>query len=53
MIRNDIHAACMATLDRFMEALNEHDALGMDATMHLPHLRLADGKTVSDACVYG
>ncbi|GAB7544437.1 hypothetical protein CS8_041090 [Cupriavidus sp. 8B] len=42
--KEEIHAACMATLDRFMDALNEHDARGMDATMHFPHLRLADGK---------
>jgi hypothetical protein len=39
-----IHAACMSTLDRFMAALNEHDARKMDATMHFPHLRLADGR---------
>ncbi|GAP36733.1 hypothetical protein [Piscinibacter sakaiensis] len=37
------HAACMDVLDRFMAALNAHDAAGMDATMHFPHVRLADG----------
>ncbi|BEU25744.1 nuclear transport factor 2 family protein [Paraburkholderia sp. 22B1P] len=42
--REKIYAACMDTLDRFMSALNEHDAQKMDATMHFPHLRLADGK---------
>ena len=42
--KGEIHAACMETLDRFMAALNEHYAQKMDATMHFPHLRLADGK---------
>lgn len=42
--KEEIHAACMKTLDRFMTALNEYDAQKMDATMHFPHLRLADGK---------
>ncbi|ASL47881.1 hypothetical protein bAD24_III10820 [Burkholderia sp. AD24] len=42
--KEEIHAACMEILDRFMAALNEHDARKMDATMHFPHLRLADGK---------
>jgi hypothetical protein len=34
-------AECMATLDRFMVALNAHDAAAMDAEMHFPHIRLA------------
>lgn len=42
--KEEIHAACIETLDRFMAALNEHNARKMDATMHFPHLRLADGK---------
>ncbi|MFK3740841.1 hypothetical protein [Massilia sp. TN1-12] len=47
---DDIRAACIDVLDRFMEALNRYDAAGMDATMHFPHLRLADGKfTVYEA----
>ena len=37
-------AACMATLDRFMAALNAHDAAAMDAAMHFPHIRVAGGK---------
>lgn len=48
--RDAIHAACMETMDRFMAALNAYDAGQMDATMHFPHLRLADGKfTVYEA----
>jgi hypothetical protein len=42
--KEEIHAACMDVLDRFMSALNQYDADGMDATMHFPHLRLAGGK---------
>jgi hypothetical protein len=37
-------AQCMATLDRFMAALNANDAAAMDAEMHFPHLRLAGGQ---------
>jgi len=44
MDKDAIHAACMETLDRFMAGLNAYDAQRMDATMHFPHLRLADGK---------
>ena len=36
-------AACMATLDRFMAALNAYDAAAMDAAMHFPHVRIAGG----------
>ena len=36
--------ACMATLDRFMAALNAYDAAAMDAAMHFPHVRIAGGK---------
>jgi hypothetical protein len=42
--RDAIHIECMQVLDRFMDALNEHNAQGMDAAMHFPHLRLADGR---------
>jgi len=42
-------AACMATLERFMAALNAYDAGAMDAAMHFPHVRIAGGKvTVYD-----
>lgn len=44
--RHRIHAACMQTLDRFMAALNAHDADAMDAEMHFPHVRLALGTVV-------
>lgn len=39
-------AACLATLDRFMAALNAHDAAAMDAEMHFPHVRLAGGRVI-------
>ena len=39
-------AACIATLDRFMAALNANDAAGMDAAMHFPHIRVANGTVV-------
>ena len=41
-----VHAACMATLDRFMAALNAHDAAAMDAAMHFAHIRIAGGRIV-------
>lgn len=43
-LRDRVHGACMATLDRFMDALNAYDAAGMDREMHFPHVRLADGR---------
>lgn len=49
-LRTRIHAACIPVLDRFMDALNAHDAAAMDALMHFPHVRLAQGKVaVCDA----
>ncbi len=39
-----VQEACMAVLTEFMAALNRHDAAGMDATMHFPHVRHAEGK---------
>ncbi|TXI89289.1 MULTISPECIES: hypothetical protein [unclassified Cupriavidus] len=41
--KTEIDAACRAVLDRFMEALNAHDARAMDACMHFPHVRFAGG----------
>jgi len=42
-------AECLATLQRFMDALNAHDAAAMDAEMHFPHVRIAGGRvTVYD-----
>jgi hypothetical protein len=32
----------METLDRFMAALNEYNAGEMHATLHFPHLRVAN-----------
>ena len=43
---SDRAAICMDLLDRFMAALNAHDAAGMDACMHFPHVRIADGQVV-------
>ena len=49
-VPDEIRAACLATLDRFMDALNAHDAAAMDREMHFPHVRLAGGTvTVYDA----
>ena len=46
----DIETACIAVLDRFMDALNAYDADGMDACMHFPHIRMAENRvTVYDA----
>ena len=42
----EILQACMASLDRWMAALNAYDAKAMDAEMHFPHVRLAGGKLV-------
>jgi hypothetical protein len=46
MITKEIEQACMAGLDRFMTALNAHDARAMDEEMHFPHVRLAEGRLV-------
>lgn len=35
--------AVMSLLDRFMNGLNRHDAAAMDACLHFPHVRLAEG----------
>ena len=45
-MEHEIHQACLATLDRFMAALNRYDSAGMDAEMHFPHVRMAEGKVV-------
>ncbi|MBB1604727.1 hypothetical protein [Variovorax sp. UMC13] len=42
--RHATQTACFAVLDRFMDALNAHDATAMDATMHFPHVRFAGGQ---------
>lgn len=43
-MRAQIEQLCLATLDRFMAALNAHDAAAMDREMHFPHVRLANGQ---------
>ena len=42
----DLEAICLDLLDRFLTALNAYDAEGMDACMHFPHVRLAEGRVV-------
>lgn len=43
-MKTRIEHACLEVLDRFMAALNAHDAAAMDATMHFPHVRSAGGE---------
>ena len=43
----DILDACLASLDRWMAALNAYDAKAMDAELHFPHVRLAGGTLVT------
>ncbi len=43
----NIYDECMLILDRFMAALNAHDAAAMDREMHFAHVRIAkDGVVV-------
>ena len=42
----EVQEQCLWVLDEFMAALNRYDAAGMDACMHFPHPRIADGKVV-------
>ena len=44
---NAVETACLATLDRFKNALNEYNAAAMDAAMHFPHVRFAGGRIVT------
>ncbi|MGQ0510764.1 MAG: hypothetical protein ACT4P9_09135 [Betaproteobacteria bacterium] len=39
-----IQQACLACLERWMAALNAHDAAAMDAELHFPHVRFAEAK---------
>jgi hypothetical protein len=39
--------AALATLDRFMAALNARDEAGLNATLHFPHVRLASGRVTT------
>ncbi|MDO9403516.1 MAG: hypothetical protein Q7T87_05765 [Polaromonas sp.] len=41
--QTETDAQCRQVLDRFMDALNQHDAQGMDKTMHFPHYRHSGG----------
>lgn len=40
-------AAAMATLDRFMAALNARDEPGLNATLNFPHVRFASGRVTT------
>jgi hypothetical protein len=46
MITKDVEQACLANLDRWMAALNAHDADAMDKELHFPHVRHAEGRLV-------
>ena len=49
MTKDEVRKECDKVLDAFMDALNAHDAAGMDRCMHFPHPRIAEGKvTVYD-----
>lgn len=37
--KSEIDEQCRTVLDRFMAALNAHDAVSMDAAMQFPHFR--------------
>jgi hypothetical protein len=39
--------ACMACLDRFMDAVNAHDVSALEREMHFPHIRIAAGGVVT------
>lgn len=41
--KSEIQKSCCDVLDRFMQALNVHDADAMDGCMHFPHVRSAGG----------
>ncbi len=41
--------ACLACLDRFMDAVNAHDVLAMEQEMHFPHVRIATGQIATYA----
>ena len=43
---DSIREACMVCLDHFMAGLNAYDAAAMDAEMHFPHVRFAEGRIV-------
>lgn len=42
-------SACVACLDRFMDAVNAHDVTAMEREMHFPHVRIAAGTIVTYA----
>lgn len=42
--KDEIERAGRDLLARFMDALNAHDAAGMDACLHFPHMRIGNGR---------
>ena len=47
MIEPGTESACMACLDRFMEAVNAYDVTAMEREMHFPHARIAADTVVT------
>ena len=45
----DTSTECLACLDRFMDAVNAHDVMGMEQEMHFPHVRIAVGTIITYA----
>ncbi len=48
-INVETQTACLACLDRFMDAVNAHDVSAMEREMHFPHARIAAGTIVTYA----
>jgi hypothetical protein len=46
METTELQPLCDDVLDRFMAALNAYDSAAMDACMHFPHVRIAEGSVV-------
>ncbi len=46
MEKGETQSICDELLDRFMVALDDHDSAAMDACIHFPHVRMAEGAVV-------
>ena len=44
MTKEDVDGAGRELLHKFMAALNAHNAAGMDACLHFPHMRIGNGR---------
>lgn len=49
VLSSETETACIACLDRFMDAVNAHDVAAMEREMHFPHVRIAAGAIVTYA----